>query len=95
MVEVGQKWATALIGAYKDREGGSLVGTMAASHTRLDSTFVFTRGGSAEFAPQIKTRMAIAKRPEHLYQIVPPQVARYANVARLYWMLNIRKRPER
>jgi hypothetical protein len=87
------KRATLVIRGYKDREGGSLVGAMAARHTRLDSTFVFTGGGSSEFSRQIVSQMKVMQRPEHLYRLLPPEIARFANVAGLYWMLNIRKRP--
>lgn len=87
------KRATKVIRAYKDREGGSLIATMTARHTRLDSTFVFTGGGSSEFVSQIVSQMRTAQRPENLYQVLPAEVARFANVAGLYWMLNIRKRP--
>ena len=87
------KRATQVIRSYKDKEGGSLVGAMAARHTRLDSTFIFTGGGSSEFRRQIVSQMRVMQRPEHLYCVLPAEVARFANVAGLYWMLNIRKRP--
>ena len=73
--------------------GGTLIATMTSRHTRLDSKFAFTGGGNAEFIPQIQAAMRTARRPDHLYQVVPPEVARFANVAGLFWVLNIRKRP--
>jgi len=85
--------ATEVIRAFKDKEGGSLIGAMAARHTRLDSTFIFTGGGSSEFGPQIINQMRVAQRPDHLYKVLPAEIARFANVAGLYWMLNIRMRP--
>lgn len=87
------KRATQVIRAYKDKEGSSLIGAMAARHTRLDSTFIFTGGGSSEFSRQIVKQMRVMQRPEHLYRVLPAEVARFANVAGLYWMLNIRMRP--
>jgi hypothetical protein len=59
----------------------------------LDSTFIFTGGGSSEFGPQIINQMRVAQRPDHLFKVLPAEIARFANVAGLYWMLNIRMRP--
>ena len=87
------KRATTIIRGYKQKEGGTLIATMTSRHTRLDSKFAFTGGGNAEFIPQIQAAMRTARRPDHLYQVVPPEVARFANVAGLFWVLNIRKRP--
>jgi hypothetical protein len=84
--------AKRVIQSYKDREGQALIATMLSRHVRLDSKFLFSGGGNAEFKKQILSQLSASQRPTHLYQIVPPELARFANVAGIYWALNIRKR---
>jgi hypothetical protein len=79
-----------LIRAYKDREGGTLIRTMMANHPTLDSVFAFTGGGAIDLAEQIREQTK--HRPKNLTKILTPEVARIANVAGIYWLLNLSKR---
>ncbi len=79
-----------LIKAYKDKEGGQLIRTMIANHPTMDSVFAFTGGGAIDLAEQIKEQTR--HRPKNLTKILSPEVARIANVAGIYWLLNLSKR---
>ena len=79
-----------LINTYKDKEGGQLIRTMMANHPNIDSVFAFTGGGTIDLAEQIKEQTGY--RPKNLTKILPPEVARIANVAGIYWLLNLSKR---
>jgi hypothetical protein len=79
-----------LISTYKDKEGGQLIRTMMANHPNIDSVFAFTGGGTIDLAEQIKEQTR--HRPKNLTKILAPEVARIANVAGIYWLLNLSKR---
>lgn len=79
-----------LIKNYKDKEGGTLIRTMMANHPTLDSVFAFTGGGVIDLGEQIKDQTK--HRPRNLTKVLPPEVARIANVAGVYWLLNLSKR---
>jgi len=85
-IERGQQ----LIKAYKDKEGGQLIQTLMANHPNLDSVFAFTGGGAIDLAEQIKEQTR--HRPKNLTRVLAPEVARIANVAGIYWLLNLSKR---
>jgi hypothetical protein len=63
---------------------------MMANHPNIDSVFAFTGGGTIDLAEQIKEQTGY--RPKNLTKILPPEVARIANVAGIYWLLNLSKR---
>ncbi len=79
-----------LIKAYKDKEGGQLIRTMMANHPTMDSVFAFTGGGAIDLAEQIEEQTR--HRPKNLTKVLAPEVARIANVAGIYWLLNLSKR---
>lgn len=79
-----------LIKEYKDREGGTLIRTMMANHPTLDSVFAFTGGGVIDLREQIEDQTK--HRPKNLTRILSPEVARIANVAGIFWLLNLSKR---
>jgi hypothetical protein len=79
-----------LIKEAKEKEAGQLIRTMMANHPNLDSVFAFTGGGAIDLAEQIGEQ--IKHRPKHLTTILCPEVARIANVAGIYWLLNLSKR---
>lgn len=79
-----------LIKAYKDREGGTLIRTMMANHPALDSVFAFTGGGVIDLREQIEEQ--ISHRPKNLTKILSSEVTRIANVAGIFWLLNLSKR---
>ena len=85
-IERGQQ----LIKAYKDKEGGQLIRTMMANHPNIDSIFAFTGGGAIDLTEQIKEQTR--HRPKNLTKVLAPEVARIANVAGIYWLLNLSKR---
>ena len=61
-----------------------------ANHPNIDSVFAFTGGGAIDLAEQIREQTKY--RPKNLTIILCPEVARIANVAGIYWLLNLSKR---
>jgi len=81
-----------LIAAYKDREGGNLIRTLLAHHPTLDAVFAFTGGGSIDLAHQI--RRQTQHHPPHLIKCLAEDVARIANIAGIFLLLNLAKRKQ-
>lgn len=76
-----------LIQEYKDKEGGKLIQEMIQNHLERDSVFAFTGGSVSDLLEQIQAKTA--NRPKQLTKILHADVSRIANVAGIFWLLNL------
>lgn len=76
-----------LIQEYKDKEGGKLIQSMIQNHLEIDSVFAFTGGGVSDLLEQIQAKTV--HRPKQLTKILHPDISRIANVAGIFWLLNL------